>query len=135
MLCRIRRLEGKELGQSLVQRDAAGFTKAVISNVGFKSGVVVDGVRHLEILQALQRLAAPLPVHLIYVDTAEQVRIQRLAQRGMTVDEIRTADSHSTEAQVSGALRQKAALHTRGDGDTSETVDAIVEWLKSQQHR
>jgi dephospho-CoA kinase len=124
----------QELGESLVQNDAAGFTKAVLSKVNFRSGAVVDGVRHMEILHALQRLAAPLPVHLIYVDTAEEVRIQRLTERGMTAEEIKTADSHSTEVQVRGSLREKAALHTRGDGDTSKTADMIVGWLKNQSH-
>jgi len=124
----------QELGESLVKQDAAGFTKALLSQVNFKSGVVVDGVRHMEILRALQNLVAPLPVHLIYVETDEPVRIQRLIERGLTTDEIKTTDSHSTEIQVSGLLRQNAALRTRGDGETSKTVDMIMEWLKFRQH-
>src|SRR4051812_45764688 len=68
----------QELGEFLVKQDAAGFTKALLSQVDFKSGVVVDGVRHMEILHALENLVAPLPLHLIYVETDEQVRIQRL---------------------------------------------------------
>jgi dephospho-CoA kinase len=124
----------QEVGESLVKQDAAGFTKAVLLTVNFWSGVVVDGVRHMEILHALENLVAPLPVNLIFVETDEQVRIQRLTDRGMTADEIKTADSHSTEVQVRGVLRQNAALRTRGDGDTSKTVDMIVEWLKVWQH-
>lgn len=123
----------QEIGESLVQQDAAGFTRAVLSKVNFGSGAVVDGVRHMEVLHALQELVTPLPVSLIYVETDEQVRIQRLAQRGMTVDEIKTADSHSTEVQVRGALREIAVLHARGDGDTAKTVDMIQEWLRNQQ--
>jgi dephospho-CoA kinase len=125
----------QELGESLVQSDPAGFTNAVISKVNFRSGAVVDGVRHMEILHALQSLAVPLPVQLIYVETDEQLRIQRLTKRGMTPDEIRAADSHSTEVQVRGVLRETAALYTRGDGDVSKTVGLILEWLKNQEHR
>jgi dephospho-CoA kinase len=123
----------QEVGESLVKQDATGFAGAVLSKVNFKSGAVVDGVRHMEILHALQNLVAPLPVHLIYVETDEQARIQRLTERGMTADEIKAADSHSTEVQVRGALRENAALRVRGDGDTSGTVDIILEWLKNRQ--
>jgi dephospho-CoA kinase len=87
----------------------------------------------MEVLHALQNLVAPLPVHLIYVETDEQARIQRLTERGMTADEIKAADSHSTEVQVRGALRENAALRVRGDGDTSGTVDIILEWLNNRQ--
>lgn len=121
----------QELGEALVERDATGFAGAVLSNINFKSGAVVDGVRHIEIVHALQTLVAPLPVHLIYVETDEQTRIQRLTERGMTADEIKVADSHSTEAQVRGALRENAALRVRGDGDLAGTVDIILEWLKN----
>jgi dephospho-CoA kinase len=124
----------QELGESLVKEDAARFTKAVLSKVNFSSGTVVDGIRHMEILYALRNLVAPLPVHLIYVETDEQVRIQRLTERGMTADEIKKADSHSTEVQVRGALRDNAALCARGDGDTSKALDIILEWLKNRQH-
>jgi dephospho-CoA kinase len=124
----------QELGESLIQPDAAGFAKAVLSKVGFKSGAVVDGIRHLEILCALQKIAAPLSVHLIYVDIAEEMRIQRLTERGMTADEIAMADSHSTEMQVRESLREKAALYVRGDDDTWKTLDVIIGWLKSQPH-
>lgn len=122
----------QELGEALVRKDAAGFTEAVLSKVNFRSGAVVDGVRHMEILRALQNLVAPLPVHLIYVETDEQVRIQRLTERGMTAAEIKTADSHSTEIQVRGALRENASLSACGDGNTSKTVDMILEWLKNR---
>jgi dephospho-CoA kinase len=125
----------QELGESLVKQDAAGFTKAVLSRISFRSGAVVDGVRHIEILHALQTVAAPLSVQLIYVETDEQVRIQRLTERGMTPDEIRAADSHSTEVQMRGALLENAGFRARGDGDTSKTVDLILEWLKNQEHR
>jgi dephospho-CoA kinase len=125
----------QEVGESLVKEDAAGFTRAVLSRVNFKSGAVVDGVRHMEILHALEGLAAPLAVYLIYVDTAETTRIQRLTERGMAADEIKVADSHSTEVQVRGVLRENAALQTCGGGNTSEAVDAIVGWLNSQQQR
>ena len=123
----------QEVGESLVKQDAAGFAGAVVSKVNFKSGAVVDGVRHMEVLHALQNVVSPLLVHLIYVETDEQVRIQRLTERGMTADEIKAADSHSTEVRGRGALRENAALRVRGDGDVSGTVDIILEWLTNRQ--
>jgi cytidylate kinase len=123
-----------ELGESLVQNDAEGFAQAVLSKVNFRSGAVVDGIRHKEILDALTKVVAPLTIHLIYIETDEQTRIKRLVERGMTPADVKTADSHSTEVQVRGALCDGAALRARGDGNTAETVDMILEWLNGEQH-
>jgi dephospho-CoA kinase len=123
----------QEVGEALVKQNATGFARGVLSKINFKSGAVVDGIRHMEILHALRNLVAPVPVYLIHVETDEQARIQRLTGRGMTADEIKAADSHSMEVQVGGALRENAALLVLGDGDPSGTVDIILEWLTNRQ--
>lgn len=124
----------QELGESLVQNDAEGFTRAVLSKVNFRSGAVVDGIRHKEILDALTRLVVPLAVHLIYIDTDEQTRFKRLIERGIAPADVKTAESHSTEVEVRGVLRESAGLRIRGDDNIAKTVDTILEWLSNQQH-
>jgi adenylate kinase family enzyme len=117
------------LGESLVEDDARGFTTAVLSGL-WKEGAVVDGIRHVEVLQAIRDTAAPLPVVLVYVDVDEAVRKQRLAERGMSPEEIDAADAHSTEQQVGGELREMAALRVHGDRDLAEAVRLVSDWVK-----
>jgi cytidylate kinase len=123
----------QELGESLVQNDAEGFTHAVLSKINFNSGAVVDGIRHKQILDALARVVDPLAVHLIYVETGEQTRFKRLSERGMTPADVMAADAHSTEVQVRGVLSEGASLYARGDGNTGETADMILEWLNGER--
>ncbi len=122
----------QQLGESLVQDDPRSLTAAVLSKVNIRSGAVIDGVRHTQILKTIRELVAPLAVVLVYVETEEKLRIQRLVRRGMTVDEIQAADCHSNEMQVKGVLRESAVLKVRGDGDTAEAVDAISETLSNR---
>jgi dephospho-CoA kinase len=120
----------QELGESLVQDGPERFVRGVLSKVPFQDGAVIDGIRHVEILKAIRNAVSPLTVALVYVETEEGVRIRRLIERGMRLDEIEAADRHSTEKQVSGPLRASAVLEVRGDSDTAKAVDAIVEWVE-----
>jgi cytidylate kinase len=119
----------QELGESLVEIDPRDFSRAVLARGNWKAGAVIDGVRHFEIYEALQQLAAPLPVLLVYVEVDEAVRLQRLAERGMSPEEINASGAHSTEVQVRDVLRDRAVLRLRGDRDTAETVGLLSEWL------
>jgi len=122
----------QNLGEVLVEADAGSFAAAVLSSVNWKSGAVVDGIRHVEVLDAIRRVVSPLPVFLIYVHSEESSRIRRLLERGMTHGEIQAADAGSTEAQVKIILRDRADLHVSGTSDIAKTVKEISEWLRSK---
>lgn len=122
----------QEIGQSLVEADAAGFTRSVLSAL-WKKGAVVDGIRHLQVLHAIREIVAPLPVFLVYVYVDEPIRRERLAQRGMRPEEIEAADSHSTEQQVQQTLRKAAALHVNGDADPIMGVRLVAEAIQHLQ--
>ena len=119
----------QELGESLVREDPDRFARAVLSKVDFTSGAVIDGIRHIEILEAITKVVFPLLIVLVYVECDEQIRIRRLVERGMKVEEIRAADRHSTEMQVAGPLRARAVLEVRGDSDAAQAVDKVSEWM------
>ncbi|MGB2625018.1 MAG: ATP-binding protein [Candidatus Acidiferrum sp.] len=119
----------QELGESLVREDPDGFVRAVLSKVHFTSGAVIDGIRHIEILEAITKLVSPLGVVLVYVECDEQIRIRRLVERGMKVEEIGAADRHSTEMQIAGPLRARAVLEVRGDSDAAQAADKVSEWM------
>lgn len=117
----------QELGESLVEADATGFTTAVLSTVNWQDGAIVDGIRHLSVLQALRNLVSPMRVLPVYVEVEESVRLKRLRARGMSEEEIKRADAHSTEVDVQGVLRQMAVIAVRGDGEVRNAIHAILQ--------
>jgi adenylate kinase family enzyme len=119
----------QDLGESLVEADPIDFTRAVLEKGDWKSGAVIDGVRHLVIYESLQELVAPLPVLLIYVEVEESIRLNRLVARGLNLVEIKIADAHPTEAQVRGVLHDRAVFRIQGDRAPAESVQSVSEWL------
>jgi dephospho-CoA kinase len=122
----------QELGESLVEEDAFSFTSSVLST-RWRNGAVVDGIRHLQVLRAIRDIVAPVPVFLVYVEVDEAIRRQRLAQRGMSPEDIDAADRHSTEQQVRETLRAAAALRVSGDADPTLAVRLVAEALQKRQ--
>ena len=66
----------QNLGQQLVQTDILNLCRAVFKSVDFSSGdrLVVDGVRHLEALNAISTISAGQPIKLIYLHASMKVR-------------------------------------------------------------
>jgi dephospho-CoA kinase len=86
---RARRLpESREIlqpiGAELINSDPRTFCLGVLSQAKLKSSssIVLDGVRHLEVIPMLRELTAPAEFVLVFVDTLPEVRRFRLRQRG-----------------------------------------------------
>ena len=73
------------IGAELEAKDAAMFCRAVLDDAGWNAGepVVVEGIRHVRILEALKSLVAPQPVFLVYLEAPEELRRARLQERGV----------------------------------------------------
>ncbi len=123
----------QRIGEELISANVQSFSQAVISQIDWHKGCVIDGIRHTQVLQAIKNIVAPLPTFLVFVDTHESVRKKRLHERGMTDNEIDAADRHSTEAQVRGALKQQADILLDGSRDIPELVSAVRTFLESKQ--
>ena len=95
------------VGEQLEKASPTSFCKALLDTVHWHRGkpAIVDGVRHLSILQALRDSAAPDPCLLVHITTSAEVRARRVAERdGLTCVDISALDSHSTERQVHTTL-------------------------------
>jgi adenylate kinase family enzyme len=101
------------VGEELV-RDIPGFVRAVLAQAGWERGqsLVVDGVRHLEVLAALRRVALPQETTLFFLDVPETERRARVADRDGIggIRDVEDVDVHSTEVQVKDLLRDAAQL-------------------------
>lgn len=122
----------QQIGEELISTSLESFTRAVVSRVPWQQGCVVDGVRHMEVLAAIKQIVIPLPVFLVFIDIPEAVRKQRLRDRGMTDQEIDSADHHEIEAQVRTVISEQADLHVDGLWEIQSTVNQIRQFLEER---
>jgi transcriptional regulator with XRE-family HTH domain/cytidylate kinase len=122
----------QELGESLVARGPDDFCKTVLAHFGWNSGepLVIDGVRHAAVFEALRRLVAPLELRLVYVNVDENTRLKRLQQTDRDViARLKDVESHSTEREVTDKLPSLASRHVQGDRPAKDIVREIVGWV------
>jgi len=121
----------QDLGESLAKAPEE-FCRAMLAHFGWQSGepLVIDGVRHLEIVEALRRIVAPLELRLIFVDISEEQRRERLAGAGdVNLAKMPQIEKHSTERQVDTVLPDIADLRVSTGGNLGEVVREIVSWV------
>lgn len=125
------------LGESLVSSDPVAFTRSVLATANFRSGesLVVDGIRHLQVLRALRVICAPSVVRLVLLDVDDEVRRVRQVLRGIQ-DGVAGADAHSTEVQVSEVLKSEADVLLDGslpilDLVAIVTKRALTDWARA----
>jgi cytidylate kinase len=127
------RADLQNLGQQLVQSDVVDFCRAVLETVQFSSGerLVVDGVRHIEALNAISTIAGCQPIKLIYLHASMKVRESRELDRNRqeTLDEI---DAHPVESQTNHEIKQLADFVVDAGRDVEESFSLILKWLSHE---
>lgn len=127
----------QDLGQSLVNQDAAGFCRAVVGDAGFIPGgdLVVDGVRHVNIQVCLQSVVAPSRCRLIFLAANEEERLKRVAQRPLGDADFARAEGHVAEADMVELLPRMADCVIDGSLPIETAVacciEAVNDWVKS----
>lgn len=123
----------QELGDSFIERSPNEFCRAVLAHYKWNSGepLIIDGIRHAEIVEELRQLVAPLELRLIYLDVDDKTRFQRLKQLDETMEQINLerVESHRTEEQVRDRLPALADLRLPGDQSISELVSKVINWV------
>jgi len=103
----------QNLGQSLVQKDIRQFCVDVLQEVNWKPGmsIVIDGIRHAEVLKTLRDLSAPSRVYLIYLQVGQETQLDRLKKDDLPAEKpLIELEQHSTEVQVLATLPYDADL-------------------------
>jgi cytidylate kinase len=92
----------QDLGQSLVEKDAAAFCRAVLLNGGYTPGchMLVDGVRHAEIQRDIAAIVAPSVSKLIYLRVGKSERLSRVQERVNGQRDFGRAEGHEVEAEL-----------------------------------
>jgi len=117
----------QKVGVSLIEAGWEEFCKSVLSQACWKVGqsLVVDGVRHVEAFESIQRITSPSLVVLVFVRLSESKRMFRLEQTGIPNAPLSKWDSHPTEIQVATALPEMADLSIDGSVPIKEGVDKV----------
>ncbi|HTV73181.1 MAG TPA: AAA family ATPase [Candidatus Acidoferrales bacterium] len=121
----------QDLGQSLVEEDALALCLRTANSAGFTfaNSFLLDGIRHVVVLNELSKLAGPertLHVHMV-TDSAERQR--RLAKRG-----VNPRSQHPVEGDVD-RLANLADLVLDGTIDLDENVQQVLNRLESTEQR
>lgn len=115
-----------EAGAELVRLDATAFARSVLDDAGWRPGesIVVEGIRHVVILEALREVVHPEKVVLLFVEADAAERAVRLGDRG-DVSELADLDAGRTEQDVP-KLRELADVildtHTDLEGALSRIL-------------
>jgi cytidylate kinase len=123
------------LGESLIDKDLNQFCLSVLAQAEWRSSqsLIVDGIRHLQVLEMLRKLVDPLPMLLVYVRTEEAVRAERqLRREGMEQKQLQYIDNHSTETQVHNVLQNHSDLTVDGSQSVEEASQIILHWLEDK---
>lgn len=112
-----------------------GLTRNVLASAAWdrEHSLVVDGIRHPDVVTALRAEAAPLPVILVYLDVSHRVRRNRFVTRdNLSAWELDSFELHSTERDVGTRVRALADVIVAADGQVEDVVAAVINVIKSR---
>jgi len=92
--------------------------------------LIIEGVRHREVMESLRKIVAPLEARLVFLDVEEAERKRRLEEREPSSDErTKAIEEHSTERQVKEILPAEADFRIGTDQEPETVVRKIIEWI------
>jgi cytidylate kinase len=119
----------QDLGETLVRDDPQGFTNGVLAQAPHDWKVlVVDGVRHLSVLDVLRDYArqSDASLQLIHLTVDMPVRIDRIVARGADPSTAPTAERHASERDVSQRLADSANICLDGSKPVEQLIVAAL---------
>ena len=118
------------VGESLIKEDVQQFCASVVAQAHWTPGgtLVIDGIRHMAVLQALKEMVSPSSLRLVYIDADDGTREQRLKAAGTSKTPLRALDLHSTELEVKKTLRDVADLIVDGTQPADRISKEVVKW-------
>lgn len=117
----------QHISDELLADGLTPFCRAVLADAGWSpgQGLILDGFRHVDAVQAIRDTIAPQQLILVFVATPEQVRLERLTARGVTLENQEQHQQHSSETDVITALPTLADMIIDGARPLAQIVDHI----------
>lgn len=123
----------QNLGASLINQGVEKFCQSVLAQVNWQplQPLVIDGIRHVEVVKVLQKIISPLEFRLVFISIDEKIRNARLDKRNITdYQNNQGIEAHSTEVQVQTLLPRIADLTVDGTQKTEELVQEVLAWMQ-----
>jgi dephospho-CoA kinase len=114
---------------------ARELTRKVLASVAWdrEHSLVVDGIRHPDVVTALKAEADPLPVIIVYLDVSPDLRRSRLITRdNLSAWELDGFELHATERDVGTRIRALADFVVTADGELEAIVAAVIHTIESR---
>lgn len=110
------------------------FCRSVLDEAQWVAGtcLVLDGIRHGEALSTLRDLVSPHRVALVFVDTPDRVREERLRGRGISSEEQRSDEQHESETQARDILIGFADIVIDGTLPLDEATQTVLNWMTNE---
>ncbi len=122
----------QDVGNLLVKYPQAFCTK-VLEQAHYQSGegLVIDGIRHKEVVDELRHLVAPTPFILIYISAENNTIVHRLRAAGRNQYDVNFVEQDSTEFQVKNILAHIADIRINNDlRPLEDVIDELFQALK-----
>lgn len=116
------------VGESLLAADPEGFCRAVLAQANWKPDqpLVVDGIRHRQVVGVISRLVAPMRFALVFVNIDDSIRESRIRERDQGKSRMNwEIDVHSTEREAHSDLEGIADLVVDGSLPVEEVLTQI----------
>lgn len=129
----------QDLGQVLVTGNVREFCAEVLGTVQFSPGeqIVIDGVRHKEVLEVISDMSHNQPMKVIYLTASDRTRRHRTPKHL----DLASIESHEVESEVENEIKRLADFVIETEGDAGETFRRLANWIRSNtgslkaQHR
>lgn len=119
----------QELGEASVRADPDKFVDAFLewASANWKSPLIVEGVRHLVVDQALRERAERRGCNYVRVHLRAPDGLRARRRTGGDVDALRELDRHPVETEALGPLETGADFVIDSDADMTPLTSAILE--------
>lgn len=121
----------QQVGEEWIATDRWGLCEQVLGRLPAVGIGIIDGVRHVTILEILKEISHPRPVILLFVECTNRVRQQRLLEDGLHSSGIARILAHSTDEDVP-ALRARADLVINGEIEPPVNLDLLTSRIESK---
>lgn len=124
----------QKIGQRLVHDNPAEFCENVLREANWIQGqsLIIDGIRHVQILNALKSLIKPGKLYLVFIDADSSTLKRRYNKRSMNQRlSLEKIEEHDTEKDVINSLPEIADLRIDGNRDKDELIKDVASWVQN----
>lgn len=128
----VTRINCQQIGEELVASDVTGFCSSVLRQAASDeipvedNMIIIDGIRHLNVIQTLRFLLKPSRLWMVFIDTDEETRADRL-KANSEGSSLTRLEMHSTECELL-QVRGTADLTLLGTHPIDRLVEMVAIW-------